>query len=178
MDRARAIFVDGIGAASATTGVLNQLQGRIFALLYLEPQALTLDDIARELEQSKSNISVNIRALVEWHLVRRVVVGGSRKDHYQAASDLWRVMQEIMERRFRWNLRQVLTAVEETTRAIDDRERSAAKGEAAFLRGRLETLRAFFAALDAGIGAFNSGKPFVAETLRSVVRLVSSGRRH
>lgn len=176
MDRARAIFVDGIGAASATTGVLNQLQGRIFGLLYLQPQALTLDDIARELEQSKSNVSVNIRALVEWHLVRRVVVGGSRKDHYEAATDLWRVMQEIMERRFRWNLRQVLTAVEETTRAIE--ERTAARGEAAFMRGRLETLRAFFAALDAGIEAFNSGKVFTAETLRNVVRLVSSGRRN
>ena|SRR5215469_16278531 len=136
MDRARAIFVDGIGAASATTGVLNQFQGRIFALLYLEPQALTLDDIARELEQSKSNVSVNIRAPVEWHLVRRVSVGGSRKDHYEAATDLWRVMQEIMERRFRWNFRQVLTTVEETTRAIEELERSVGKTEAAFLQGR------------------------------------------
>src|SRR5262249_38721872 len=149
MDRARAIFVDGIGAASATTGVLNQLQGRIFALLYLEPQALTLEDIARELEQSKSNVSVNIRALLEWHLVRRVAVGGSRKDHYVAATDFWRVMQEIMERRFRWNFRQVLTTVEETVRAIEERERSG-KGEASFLRSRLEILRAFFALLDAG----------------------------
>ena len=177
MDRARGIFVDGIGAASATTGVLNQLQGRIFALLYLESHALTLDDIARELEQSKSNVSVNIRSLVEWHLVRRVVVGGSRKDHYEAATDLWRVMQEIMERRFRWNLRQVLTTVEETKRAIEERESSTARGRAAFVRARLEALRAFFAALDAGIGAFNSGKAFPAETLRNVIRLVASGRR-
>lgn len=178
MDRARAIFVDGIGAASATSGVLNQLQGRIFALLYLESEPLALDDIARELEQSKSNISMNIRALVEWHLVRRVTVGGSRKDHYEAATDLWRVMQEIMERRFRWNLRQVLTTVEETMRALEERERPAGRGEAAFLRTRLETLRVFFAALDAGIGAFNSGKAFASETLRNVVRLVSSGRRN
>jgi DNA-binding transcriptional regulator GbsR (MarR family) len=178
MDRARAIFIDGIGAASATTGVLNQLQGRIFALLYLEPQALTLDDIARELEQSKSNVSVNIRALVEWHLLRRVVVGGSRKDHYEAATNLWRVMREIMERRFHWNLRQVLTTVEETTRAIEDQERSVGKTEAAFLQGRLEALRAFFAALDAGIGAFNSGKAFAAETHQDVVRLVSPSRRN
>jgi len=176
MDRARAIFVDGIGAASATTGVLNQLQGRIFGLLYLEPKPMTLEDIARELEQSKSNVSVNIRALVEWHLVRRVSVGGSRKDHYEAATDLWRVMQEIMERRFRWNFRQVLTTVEETSRAIQERERSAGKSEAAFLRSRLEILRAFFALLDAGIGAFNSGKAFESETLRNVVRLVPGGR--
>ena len=30
MDRASGIFVDGIGAAAATSGVLTQLQGRIF----------------------------------------------------------------------------------------------------------------------------------------------------
>ena len=35
MDRPTAIFADGIGAAAATSGVLNQLQGRIFALLYM-----------------------------------------------------------------------------------------------------------------------------------------------
>ncbi len=118
MDRATGIFVDGIGAAAATSGVLTQLQGRIFALLYLHQRSLALEEVAAELEQSKSNISVNIRGLVEWHLVRRTHVAGSRKDHYEAATDFWRVMQEIMERRFRWNLRQVLATVAETERAL------------------------------------------------------------
>src|ERR687892_912513 len=103
LDRARAVFVDGMGTAAATSGVLSQLQGRIFAVLYLEDHPLSLDEIAEALQQSKSNISINIRGLVEWHLVRRVAVRGSRKDHYQAADDFWRVMQEIMERRFPWD---------------------------------------------------------------------------
>ncbi len=68
MDRSTAIFVDGLGAAAATSGILNQLQGRIFALLYLQPRPIPLEDLAAELEQSKSNVSVNIRGLVEWHL--------------------------------------------------------------------------------------------------------------
>src|SRR5690242_891798 len=63
MERATAIFVDGMGAAAATSGVLSQLQGRIFAVLYLHAGPLALEDIASELEQSKSNISVNIRGL-------------------------------------------------------------------------------------------------------------------
>src|SRR5262249_43394431 len=112
-----------MGAAAATSGVLTQLQGRIFALLYLHQRPLALEDVAAELEQSKSNISVNIRGLVEWHLVRRTHVAGSRKDHYEAATDFWRVMQEIMERRFRWNLRQVLATVAETERALTERPR-------------------------------------------------------
>jgi len=173
MDRATAIFVDGIGAAAATSGVLNQLQGRIFALLYMEGRTLSLDEIAAELEQSKSNVSVHVRGLIEWHLVRRTAVGGSRKDHYEAATDFWRVMKEIMERRFRWNLRQVLATIDETTRALGESTRPGGRGAAA-VEARLEALRAFFAAVDAGIGAFNSGKAFAAETLQNVVRLVSA----
>src|SRR5437899_10050220 len=148
MDRSTATFVDGLGAAAATSGILNQLQGRIFALLYLQPRPIALEDIAAELEQSKSNVSVNIRGLVEWHLVRRTRVAGSRKDHYEAATDFWRVMQEIMERRFRWNLRQVLAAAAETARAVGE-ERGPRRTERAFIERRLEALRAFLAAVDA-----------------------------
>src|ERR671936_791566 len=118
MDRMTAIFVDGVGAGAAPSGILSQLQGRIFALLYLEPRPLSLDEIASELQQSKSNISTTMRGLVEWHLVRRVAVPGSRKDHYEAATDFWRVMQEIFERRFRWMVRQVIATSEETERAL------------------------------------------------------------
>jgi DNA-binding transcriptional regulator GbsR (MarR family) len=163
MDRSTAIFVDGLGAAAATSGILSQLQGRIFALLYLQPRPVGLEDI-------KSNVSVNIRGLVEWHLVRRTRVAGSRKDHYEAATDFWRVMQEIMERRFRWNLRQVLAAAAETARAVGE-ERGPRRTERAFIERRLEALRAFFAAVDAGIGAFAQGKSFAPETVQNVFRL-------
>src|SRR2546427_2687576 len=117
MDRATGIFVDGIGTAAATSGVLSPLGGRIFGLLYLHERPLALDEIATALEQSKSNISVNIRGLVEWHLVRHVPVAGSRKDHYEAATNFWRVFQEIMERRFRLNLRPMLGSGAATARA-------------------------------------------------------------
>src|SRR5213594_2537985 len=162
MDRATAIFVDGMGAAAATSGILSQLQGRIFALLYLRDGPVALEEIASELEQSKSNISVNIRGLSDWHLVRRTTVGGSRRDHYEAATDFWRVMQEIMERRFRWNLRQVVATIEETRRALgaSDAAKRGSDREAAFVAARLEALRAFVAAVDTGISAFVSGKAF------------------
>src|SRR5258705_13185149 len=170
MDRATGIFVDGMGADVAAWGVLTRLQGRIFHLLYLHRHPLALEEVAAELEQSKSNISVNIRGLVEWHLVRRTHVAGSRKDHYEAATDFWRVMQEIMERRFRWNLRQVLAAAAETARALGE-ERGPRRTERGFIERRLEALRAFFAAVDAGIGAFAQGKSFAPETVQNVFRL-------
>src|SRR5262249_16697072 len=155
---------------AATSGILNQLQGRIFGLLYLSPEPLSLDAIAEQLQQSKSNVSIQVRGLVDWHLVRRTVIAGSRRDHYEAATDFRPVMMEIMERRFRWNLRQVLAAVDETERAaavlgehssgaVPDRAR-AAKGEVnpEFIRQRLAALRFFFTAVDAAVGAFTQGK--------------------
>ena len=165
-----------MGNASATSGVLSQLQGRIFAALYLEEHPRSLDEIAEALQQSKSNISINIRGLVEWHLVRRVAVHGSRKDHYQAADDFWRVMQEIMERRFRWNIRQVIAACNETGRAAEA-EKAGSRNERAFVQRRLEALRAFAAAVDAGIEAFGRGEPIAPASLQKIEVVPIEGRR-
>src|ERR671930_148748 len=170
LDQAKAIFIEGMGAASATSGVLSQLQGRIFAVLFLEDHPLTLDDIAGALQLSKSNISINIRGLVEWHHVRRVSVPNSRKDHYEAASDFWRVMQEIMESRFRWNIRQVIAACDETSRTART-GRSGSRGaerERAFIEGRLEALRSFAAAVDAGIEEFARGEPITPQPMQVI----------
>jgi DNA-binding transcriptional regulator GbsR (MarR family) len=177
VDQARAVFIEGMGAASATSGVLSQLQGRIFAALFLEDHPLSLDEIAEALHLSKSNISINIRNLVEWHLVRRVSVPNSRRDHYEAASDFWRVMQEIMERRFRWNIRQVIAACDETSRtARSGRAGSrAAERERIFIDSRLEALRSFAAAVDAGIEAFARGEPITPQTMQVIH--IDAGRK-
>jgi DNA-binding transcriptional regulator GbsR (MarR family) len=167
VDQLTAVFVEGMGTAAATSGVLTQLQGRIFGLLYMQSEPLSLDDITRELQQSKSNVSVQVRGLLEWQLVRQVQVSGSRKDHYEAATDLWRVMQEVMERRFRWNMRQVLAAADETLLAL---ERGKRRGrEQQQVKERLLAMRAFFAALDAGIGAMSRGEVFVPDSVRKTL---------
>ena len=156
MERKIGVFVEGMGASAASSGVLNALQGRIFALLYLGREPLSLEDIASELGQSKSNISINVRGLTDWHLIRRIHVAGSRRDHYEAATDLVRVMQEIIERRFRWNMRQVLATVQET-RSI---ERGPSSTDEAFIEQRLTSLETFFRMMDATVGMLAPGRPF------------------
>jgi DNA-binding transcriptional regulator GbsR (MarR family) len=165
IERAAALFVEGMGAAFATSGVLSQLQGRIFGLLYLEPDPQSLDQIADALQQSKSNISINIRGLVDWHLVRRVSIAGSRRDHYEAATDFWRVMMEIMERRFRWNLRQVISAVDETRKTAAEGS-GARDADRKFVAERLDALRQFAAGVDAAIEAFGQGQAVAPDVMR------------
>lgn len=112
-----------------------------------------------------------MRTLAEWHLVRRRSVPGSRKDHYEAATDFFRALQEIFERRFRWTVRQVVAAVEET-------EATAGRsGAGALQRERLTAIGRFFGLIDAGIGAFVAGEAFPAQKLAQVVPLARGKRR-
>jgi DNA-binding transcriptional regulator GbsR (MarR family) len=170
MDRVSGIFVDGMGTAAATSGILTQLQGRIFGLLYLQERPLSLDEITDELQQSKSNVSVQIRGLLDWQLVRQLRVPGSRRDHYQAATDFWRVMQAIVERRFRWNLRQVLATADETERA---RASKARRGRRDIVQERLSALRAYFLAVDDLLGALSMGEPMTSMRMHEVATTMS-----
>ena len=181
MDTLSATFSDGMGAAAATSGILSQLQGRIFGLLYLESGPMSLDDITTALQQSKGNVSVNIRGLIDWQLVRQVRVPGSRRDHYEAATDFWRVMQEIMERRFRWNLRQVLAAAQEIERAVAASGQPASAVERArldFAVRRVRSLHDFFAAVDVGLGGFTRGEAFAPQPLQRVELEGADGGGH
>jgi DNA-binding transcriptional regulator GbsR (MarR family) len=173
VDRVTTTFVDGLGAAAAASGILTAQQARIFGLLYLSAKPLSLDEIATALSQSKSHVSTNLRALVEWHLVRRRPVPGSRRDHYEAATDFFRALQEIFERRFRWTVRQVLAAAADARAAAAE----ARGGAGAEVEQRLARLEAFFGLIDAGIAAFVRGEPFPAEQLRSTAPLPAGRSR-
>ena len=115
--------------------------------------------------------------LVEWHLVRRKPVPGSRKDHYIAATDFFRAMQEIFERRFRWTVRQVIATVAETEQTRDAAGRGARGAQAAIIQERLDALRGFFSLIDAGIGSFLQGEPFPSLNSKSGVASKSRNAR-
>jgi hypothetical protein len=72
-----------------------------------------------------------------------------------------------MERRFRWNVRQVIATATETKRALA----AGRKAEPVFLAARLDTLLAFFSVLDAAISAINQGQPFSPATLQNVLTM-------
>ena len=137
------------------------------------------------LEHFACNVS-DPAAMAAWYVehlgmqvVRRVPTPGSRKDHYEAVTNFWRLMQEIMERRFRWNLRQVVATAEEAKRAADEdyRSRPSDREKAEFIDRRLAALGSFFAAVDVGIGAFTKGNAITPEALQKAVPPALSSTR-
>lgn len=95
IERIRHNLLASIGRLMGVWG-LNDTIGRIFGLLYLSDEPLSLDEMARELEVSKATISVHIRTLERIKSVQRIWRKGSRKDYYVAERDFYKILQEIL----------------------------------------------------------------------------------
>jgi len=85
-------FIEAGGSTTQSFG-LGRILGQIYALLYLSPAPLCLDDIVRELSVSKASVSTTVRQLERWSAVKRVWVQGDRKDYYEAETDFNAVLR-------------------------------------------------------------------------------------
>ncbi|MBU0605752.1 MAG: hypothetical protein KKH77_05650 [Candidatus Omnitrophica bacterium] len=87
LEMAQDKFLGSIGKLAGSFG-LNDFIAKLYAVLYLSDKPLSLDDLVERLKASKGNISLNIRELERWGAVKNVWVKGSRKDFYEADTDI------------------------------------------------------------------------------------------
>jgi DNA-binding transcriptional regulator GbsR (MarR family) len=80
-------FVEDLGHLYSRYGI-GVTFGRVFGLLLLKDDPLSLDEIAAQLEVSKSAISVATRDLERVGVVRRLSQAGSRRVLYEANDDM------------------------------------------------------------------------------------------
>lgn len=149
------------GDAANRSGVLSETAGKIFAVLYLSPGALSLDEIAREVGTSKGNASVQVRELLELGMVRKVWVKRSRRDYYEAVTDLWSIAAEVIGRRLEQEARALLGAVSSAERALP-----AEAGD--LVRSRIISLRVFLELTAGMIEGFRRGEVMSPDRLRKV----------
>ncbi len=86
-------FLDDIVALLVPWGMSN-VTARIYGYLLLSTQAATLDQIAGDLDVSKSSVSVAARALERSALVRRSGERGSKRIFYEASDTYGAVFNE------------------------------------------------------------------------------------
>lgn len=147
LDAERERLITGLGRVSDFWG-LGKVMGQIYGLLFLSPEALTLDQLAARLGVSKANISVNVRGLERLAMVRRSWRRGDRKDYYVAETDFWKIVRDIMREREKREFDQALATVQETLDAVNAVRAAAPSEEAAFMAERLTRMREFFDTLD------------------------------
>lgn len=115
LDNAEDVFLDRINRICNKFG-LNNIMAQLYAILYFSDTPLSLDDMVDRLKISKGSVSLNIRALERYGAVRQVWVKGSRKDFYEAETDIAKVITD----RIRSMARSRLSEVDDMIRAAYD----------------------------------------------------------
>lgn len=104
---ARQQFISSWGAFGTHWGI-NRTMAQIHALLLISPDPLTQDDMMEELNISRGNVNMNIRELINWGLVERVLLPGERKEFFSAEKDIWKVVKQIVKERKKRELEPML----------------------------------------------------------------------
>ena len=72
------------------------------------------------LQISRGNANMNLRALIDWGLVRRELKAGERKEFFVAEKDIWEVARRVTAERKKRELEPIL-------RVLDSRLRGQAR---------------------------------------------------
>ncbi len=140
-------FVEGMGEVSHFWG-FSPVMGRMYGLLYLSEEPLTADAISEVLAISKGNVSMNLRNLDRWGMVRKTRKKGDRKEYYEAEPNFIKIVVNVLSERRNREFDRALSTVGECL----EQTKGVAKGkEAAFMRDRLMHMERFFKTLDASV---------------------------
>jgi DNA-binding transcriptional regulator GbsR (MarR family) len=91
-------FVLHFGEMGSRWGI-NRTVGQIYALLFISPHPLNADDMAELLGFSRSNVSMGLKELESWQLVRLQHVPGDRREYFSAPEDVWAIFRTLAEQR-------------------------------------------------------------------------------
>jgi DNA-binding transcriptional regulator GbsR (MarR family) len=91
-------FVLHFGEMGSRWGI-NRTVGQIYALLYVSPKALNADEIGEALAFSRSNVSMGLKELQSWNLVRLQHLPNDRREYFQAPEDVWAIFRTLAEER-------------------------------------------------------------------------------
>ena len=91
-------FVLHFGEMGSRWGI-NRTVGQIYALLFLSDRPLHAEEITEALGVSRSNVSMGLKELEGWRLVRKRHLPGDRRDFFQAPDDIWQIVRTLAEER-------------------------------------------------------------------------------
>jgi HTH-type transcriptional regulator, glycine betaine synthesis regulator len=140
-------FTEGLSQISRFWGFPKGM-GAIFAVLYLSPVPLPLDEIVSQTGLTKGAVSTEVRTLARMGLVQRSSKLADRKDYYEAETDFYKSIRSILKERQNSEFDNAVRSVGETLAKLDAGEVSGNKEEIEFIRQRVKALQEFFDALD------------------------------
>jgi DNA-binding transcriptional regulator GbsR (MarR family) len=140
-------FTEGLSQISRFWGFPKGM-GAIFAVLYISPIPLSLDEIVQQTGLTKGAISTEVRTLARMGLVHRSSKLADRKDYYEAERDFYKSIRSILKERQNSEFDRALQSVQETLKELEAGSVSGDEAEVQFVYERIKALQEFFNAID------------------------------
>ncbi|CAH0188389.1 transcriptional regulator [Chryseobacterium sp. WG14] len=110
----------------ATNWGINRTMAQVHALLLASDKPLSTDEVMEQLEVSRGNANMNLRALMDWGIVRKEFIKGDRKEYFVAEKDVWYLFKQITKERRKREIEPVISFLEEL-KNIEDKDTEGAK---------------------------------------------------
>lgn len=91
-------FVMHFGEMGSRWG-FNRTVGQMYALLVISEAPLSANQIAEALSVSRGNVSMGLKELQSWQLIKQHHIAGDRKEYYQSAGTIWEMANKVFEER-------------------------------------------------------------------------------
>ena len=112
LKRGKERFIQSWGAFGSSWGI-NRTMAQVHALLLISQESLTAEEIMEELQVSRGNANMNVRALIDWGLVYKDLQPGERKEFFKAEKDMSVVVKQIITHRKKKELEPMLKVLDE-----------------------------------------------------------------
>ena len=112
-------FVQTWGALGSQWGI-NKTMAQIHALLMVSHEPVSMEDIMEELQISRGNASMNLRALMDWGIVYKEYKAGERREFFTAEKDLDELAVKISRERSKREIKPALKVLKEVSSIQSD----------------------------------------------------------
>ncbi len=110
--QAKIEFLNAWGALGIAWGV-NKTTAQIFALLFISPEPLSVEQIMEELDISRGNSSMNLRGLMDWDLIYKTTKKGDRREYFYTDKDFWTLSKKVTSERAKKELDPLIRVLKE-----------------------------------------------------------------
>ncbi len=118
LDEAKLKFIHAWGTLGTKWGI-NRTMAQVHALLLVATQSLSASNIMEELNISRGNANMNLRALIDWGLVMKELKPGDRKEYFYAEKDIWKMSKLILVQRKKKELEPIMVVLKDLNNAVE-----------------------------------------------------------
>jgi len=118
-EEGREEFIQLWGTIGTNWGI-NRTMAQVHALLLISADAQSAEDVMEALNVSRGNVNMNLRALIDWGLVRKTHKAGERREFFIAEKDAWKMARQIIRERKRRELDPVRNSLKELSQVEGD----------------------------------------------------------